>query len=322
MSWCLNEQTAYFAMQGVFAEFRKRHELLQKHPYRGQNQSTDLCIGLMYNKLGIRDSALVYFNSAAKSSDEVALAAYAQLAMDAKRNGSHDSIFTYYQKSMECWNRLFLQKSQSFTRRLEVEAQTNRMKDAIAEQKLHLMTLLFFVTLFILLAGAGWATSVRLRKRLKTSVKHIENLKREHAVLETKLQSVLEEVQKREKKHERAENEETQIQFDNLCFELRQYASNKQSAPHQLCNELMRQFVEMHHDFVKILKQKYSDIKPTDIFVCILVYSGFGLTEIARVTNHDRQEIRQFMQRISKGLSGTSVGRINDFRDLIASYFA
>lgn len=308
---------------GRTEDFKKRYELLKQHPYKGEDATIALTMGLFYAQNGMRDSSLFFYKKAMQSeTTDIALDACVRLAVDARNHGENDSVFMYFQDCVNLYDKLIEERQNSYSRRIEALYHNQELKNKIADQKLHLMTLLFFATLAILLAIAGGAMSVTLRKRLKTSVEHLENLKEEHAALEAKLQSALEEVQKWEKEHEKSEKKETRIQFDSLCIELKQYAAKKQAAPHQLCDELMRQFVEMHHDSIQILQQKYSDIKPTDIFVCILVYSGFGLTEIARVTNHDRQEIRQFMQRISKGLSGTSVGRINDFRDLVASYFA
>lgn len=85
MSWCLNEQAAYFALAGMHEEFIKRYELLQKHPYNGVNSATDLQIGMYHSQNGNADSAEWYYRKAMNGPVEIALLANAQLAMNAKK---------------------------------------------------------------------------------------------------------------------------------------------------------------------------------------------------------------------------------------------
>lgn len=318
MSWCLNEQTAYCAMQGNMEEFTKRRQLLRAHPYHGVNRSTDLCTGLMYMKQGVRDSALYYFQAATNSTDEVALAAYAQLGMDAKRHGNIDSVFICYQKSMECWNSLTQEKAESYTRRLEMLYHTNELKSQVAEQKTHILVLLLGIAVALILSMIGFGLVLLVQKQKKKVLEDNELLCKEQAELESRLADSLRQIEIIRKEKETLQETTSTKALTLVTLNLKQYAAQKSSAPHQLCDEFLRLFAEQHYDAIRAWRQAYADIKPTDILICALVYCDFGLTEVASIINHDWQEVRQFMMRISRGISGSTVSRIADFKALIS----
>lgn len=321
MSWCLHEQAKLLALMGRTVDFKKRFNLLKDHPFNVEDATTELEMGLFYAQNGMRDSSLFFYRNAMKSAvTDVALQASLQLAIDARNHGENDSVFKYFQDCVTLYDKLIDERQNSYSRRIETMYRTQELKEEIAEQKLRLMMLFFCMTLVLLLALGGWMMTIVLKRRLKVSVDRIENMQKEKAALATELQRTLQEVERLEKQQTASDNAEIQTRFDTLCLELRQYAANKQAAPHQLCEELLRLFAKMHYGVIPLLRREYVDIKPMDVLVCIFVQCGFGLSEIARITNHDRQEIRQFMQRISKGLTGKSVGRITEFRDVVDKF--
>lgn len=85
--------------------------------------------------------------------------------------------------------------------------------------------------------------------------------------------------------------------------------------------EFVLVFAEMNNKGILNLQKHYACIKPNDILVCILAVMNFKLTEIACLTNYDRQEVRQFMLRISKGLTGEPIGRMADFKTMLDERF-
>lgn len=193
-SFCLSEQTAHFAMLGDLDGFKCRNELLKQHPYAGENGSTDLNTGLMLLKEGKRDSAIICFKRATVSTDEVALAAYAQLAIDANNNGPKDSVFNYYQRSMERWNSMFRQKNESFTKRLEATLHNQELSTQLAQQKIKVLTLFLCFTIAILLAIVGWWLTMLTRKKLQRDLLRLETAKKEKEELEMQQQRVLDEI--------------------------------------------------------------------------------------------------------------------------------
>lgn len=320
-SFCLSEQTAHFAMLGDLDGFKCRNELLKQHPYAGENGSTDLNTGLMLLKEGKRDSAIYYFNKATSSTDEVALAAYAQLAIDANNNGKKDLLFGYYQHSMERWNNLFLQKSESFTKRLEMNYRNQELSMQLAQQKIHVLILLLCFTVTLLLAITGWWLNLVLRRKRQNDLLRLDNAKKEKEELEIQLQKVLTKIRMKSDSISTQKLEEKKLRLEALAIELKQYAEKKLSAPHLLCEEFVRVSAEMNNERILKLQEHYASIKPNDILLCLLAVMNFKLTEIAYITNYDRQEVRQFMLRISKGLTGESIGRMADFKAMLDERF-
>lgn len=320
-SLCLSEQTAYFAMLGDIQGFKRRNKLLKLHPYLGENRSVDLNTGLMLLKEGKRDSAIYYFNKATSSTDEVALAAYAQLAIDANNNGKKDLLFGYYQHSMERWNNLFLQKSESFTKRLEMNYRNQELSMQLAQQKIHVLILLLCFTVTLLLAITGWWLNLVLRRKRQNDLLRLDNAKKEKEELEIQLQKVLTKIRMKSDSISTQKLEEKKLRLEALAIELKQYAEKKLSAPHLLCEEFVRVFAEMNNEKILKLQEHYASIKPNDILLCLLAVMNFKLTEIAYITNYDRQEVRQFMLRISKGLTGEPIGRMADFKTMLDERF-
>lgn len=321
MSWCLHEQAKLLALMGRTVDFKKRFNLLKDHPFNVEDATTELSMGLFYAQNGMRDSALFFYRNAMQSEmTDVALEASLQLAIDARNHGENDSVFKYFQNCVTLYDKLIDERQNSYSRRIETMYRTQELKEEVAEQKLQLMTLLFCMTLVLLLALGGWMMTIALKNRLKVTAQRVENIKKEREVLATELQRTLQEIERLEQLQAASEHTEVQAQFESLCFKLKQCAANKQAAPHHLCDELVRTFAATHRGIIPSLQQAYADIKPHDVLVCILAKCGFGLTEIACITNYERQEIRQFILRISKGLTGHSVGRITEFRDAVDGF--
>ena len=318
MSWCLSEQAKLLSAMGKTDDFKKRFDLLRVHPHQSQDPTTDLGAGLFYAQLGMRDSSIFYYKRATQSEvTDVALDACIRLAIDARNHGEDDSVFMYFQKCVNAYDKLIEERQESYSRRLETIYRNQELKNKLAEQKLHLLTLLLCVAMVLLLTIAGWALAILLKKKLKKSVEQLAELQNERRLLEEKLQSSLEKIQSLEIQDKEPLLSSNRVHYEELCFNLKQYAANKQVAPHHLCDELMCLFAELNNEAIPSLRRAYPEIKPMDILICILVKNNFSLTEIARIMNYDRQEIRQFILRISRGLAGRTVGRIKEFAEII-----
>lgn len=252
---------------------------------------------------------------------ELALQASVQLAVDARNHGENDSVFKYFQECVTLYDRLIDESQNSYSRRLEAAYRNQELKSELAEQKVHLLTMWLCIVIVILAAFLGWTMTLCLKKRLRFTTERLEKIRNEKVRLESDLKLSLEKIELLEKQQPMSVNPETLQHFEHLRMQLKQIAASKCAAPHQLCNEFLCLFAELHHGVIKSLQQSYVDIKPTDLLLCVFVSCGFGLSEVACIINHDRQEIRQFMLRISKGLSGRSVGRIKEFKALLDKYF-
>lgn len=320
-SWCLNEQAAFFAMCGKTYEFERRNELLKLHPYEGEDGSTNLNIGLLFLQQAKRDSAIYYFKKAISGTDEVALAAYAQLAIDANNRGEHDSIFEYYQHSMERWNNMFQQKSESYTKRLESIYHNQELSEQLAQKKITTLILILCLLASLLLIVACGSGIVLLQRKRKYDRIRLERAKLSNARLEQNLQRVIEDLQNSKRALTNQEMQEKLKKLNMLTLELKQYAQDKSIAPHQLCEDFMALYTEISLDAVTRLKNAYNEIKTKDLLLCALVVQGFSISEIAYITDHDRQEIRQYFLRISKGLVGEAIGRIADFKAMLDERF-
>ena len=319
LSFCVNEQAKVLAMMGRTADFNKRYEYLKEHPYKGTDATTELAAGLFFAQNGVRDSSRYHYRKAMQSEiTDVALNACVQLAIDARNHGENDSVFKYFQDCVTLYDRLIEERQNSYSRRMETMYRNEELKAEIAEHKIFRLTLLLCIVVAMLTAIVGWHLVISLRRRLKTSTEKIEKMRAEQILLENKLQRSLEDIEKLEKQRTETLNNENQRRLESLCLNLKQYAAQKSSAPHQLCDEFLRLFAEQHYDAIRAWRQAYADIKPTDILICALVFCDFGMTEVASIINHDRQEVRQFMMRISRGISGSTVSRIADFKALIS----
>lgn len=317
----LSELTASFAMFGETEEFMKSHELLKLHPYTACNNSTDLNIGLYFQKNGERDSAIYYFNEATKSTDDVALAAYAQLATDARRRGDSEALFECYYRSMQCYDRWFKSKSESYTRKLEAAYQKEELTRQVGEQERRIVISLLSLVGVLLLGVVGWGYYLLMRRKLINTRKSLEEVRKERAVLELQLTQTLEEMQAQKLSANRVELGGARKQLEELVVKMKEYATFRVAAPHTECESFVRLYIDLYPSTLSSLREAYPDIKSTDILICLLVYNGFGISQIARITNYERQEIRQFMMRISKGLTGEAIGRMSDFKVMLEERF-
>lgn len=317
----LSELTASFAMMGETDDFVQCNKLLRQHPYHRDNKSTAFSIGLFFQKNGERDSAIYYFNEATKSTDDVALAAYAQLATDARRRGDSEALFECYYRSMQCYDRWFKSKSESYTRKLEAAYQKEELTRQVGEQERRIVISLLSLVGVLLLGVVGWGYYLLMRRKLINTRKSLEEVQKERAVLELQLTQTLEEMQAQKLSANRVELGGARKQLEELVVKMKEYATFRVAAPHAECESFVRLYIDLYPCALSSLREAYPDIKSTDILICLLVYNGFGISQIARITNYERQEIRQFMMRISKGLTGEAIGRMSDFKVMLEERF-
>lgn len=173
----------------------------------------------------------------------------------------------------------------------------------------------------LLAAAIGWSMMVRIKRRLKNAKIKIAKSNEIQRQLEDKLKLALESSSGKSQLPNDSMRAQKRILLANQVISLKQKANNNQTTSVEVCEEIVQLFAELHPSIISKLYAKYQEIKPTDILICILVSQGFGQSEIARITNHERQHVRQYIQRISKGLTGESIGRMADFKALLDEQF-
>lgn len=321
-SWCIDQLAPIYAVMGKTENFKQCLHLLLEHPYHRNGESSTLHIGLFYAQIGMRDSADYYLRRALDSSTDIAIEAAVQLAISFRNRQENDSVFSYYQKTVSLMEVAFQEKDCSYTREQEVSKRVFEKEMKVAEQRTYILTLALISVLAILLSIISYRGVVIYRQRFMNTKEKLDEAENKKNELEQLLQHVLDQYEQAKEDEAKEKHLKKEQRYRELIAELEYKAGQRVSADSQTCSELLQLWTALHSDAYTTMKSQYPRIKSTDFLICILATNGFSTSQIAALLDYESPEIYHFMQRISKGLSGTSVGRINDFRDLVASYFA
>lgn len=310
----LMEIAAYYAKAGKTAEFKQAYELLQLHPYHGNDINLDLCLGLFYAQQGRRDSANSYFHKALNASPQSALDAVIQLGISARNRQEHDTVFFYFQKCVDLYESILEEQGNSYSRDVEALYETHEKEQKIAEQRIALLRLeVAFLVALLLVVVSAWLVFV-YRKHLMKTRRQLDMEQKRREDIERRLQEVLDEM---EHKQIALVEESVKRDFETMLQELACMADAKQSVSTELLTEFIGLLATLHPEACERMKSKYPRIKSTDYVICALAKYNFKQSQIAKLLDRENAEIYHFMLRISKGLTGEAIGRMTDFKVML-----
>lgn len=316
-SMILTDMAGWYAQRGEHKEFIKLYELLKKHPYHGKNNATDFYAGLSYNQVGKCDSAKICFRRATKSSSEIARHAYIQLAIMARNSAQHDSVFTYLQGIVSASDSIILKQQTESTQKLEAAYKIRRQENKITQQKIFILSLTILLLAVTLLVLVGWKTIVSVRLKIEEKSKELERERMQRKELQKQLQIAL----KQEQEETKNLQKERLMLMDKKVFTIRNMVKDGHSKfGDGDASELSKLFINTYPKFVQRITEKYPRFKPEDLIISILVLNGFGHTDIGHLLNKERQQISNILRRISKNLTGSSIGRMDDFKVMLEEY--
>lgn len=318
--WCLDQITARYALMGQTDKFNTCLDLLKKHPYDGYGRCSDLYAGFFYAQRGCRDSADFYFRKSLNASVDEAYQAALQLGISFRNRHEHDSVFAYFQKTVTLSEKFLQEREDSYTREQEVTKRVFEKEMKIMEQRNYLLVFALACVLCVLLFVFCYMGVLSLRRHRDLAEKKLIEVEEKRRGLELQLEKVLEEYRLFQEKKHLDEYQSLMQRFNKLIVDLELMASQKKSADQSICSELLQTFFSIHSAIYDGMKATYPRIKSTDVLICILASSGFSTSQIAVLLDYESPEIYHFMQRISKGLTGKSVGRITEFRDVVDKF--
>lgn len=318
----LEQLTVLHALMGNTEEFKKCFALLQKHPYSGDDACSNLHTGLIYAHRGMRDSADVFLRRALNSPQvDVALEAAVQLAISFRHRNENDSVFAYFQKVMLLVDRSLIEREESYTREIEVATQVLEKEMKIVEQRNYILALSLFnvlLVLFSMLCYKGVKSHLSRRQIAEEQLSEAIEIRN---ALELQLQTVLEEYELYKETQYAEESRQAELRFNELIVDFGLKVNQKRAASQPSCRDLLQAFTIAYPATYEKIKNSYPRIKSTDYIICILASKGFSTSQIAILLDYESSEIYHFMLRISKGLSGRSIGRIKEFKALLDKYF-
>lgn len=317
-SACLSDISAFFAVTGKTAEFKEVYKLLQLHPYHGKSTTKEVDLGLFYAQQGQRDSADYHFRKALKLPPIYALSAALQLGISARNRQMHDSVFFYFQKCVSLYDSIVAEQGNSFTRDVEAICHNHEKERKIAEQRMKILRTELWLLIALVIALLGIGIAFVYRYHLKKTREELECEQKRREEVETRLQEALDEIPRRQKA---IEDEDVKERFNALLHELACMADAKKSASTEHLAQLVGVFTAQYPHAYEKMKSEYARIKSTDYVICILVKSDFKQSQIAKLMDRENAEIYHFIKRISKGLTGEPIGRMEDFKAMLDERF-
>lgn len=317
-SACLSDISAYYAVTGKTAEFKEVYKLLQLHPYHGESTTKDVDLGLFYAQQGMRDSADYHFREALKLPPIYALSAALQLGISARNRQMHDSVFFYFQKCVSLYDSIVAEQGNSFTRDVEAICDNHEKERKIAEQRMKILRTELWLVVALLIAFLGFGIAFVYREHLRKTRKDLEFEQKRREEVEARLQETIDEMSRRQKA---LEEEDTQKSLKAMLHELACMADAKKSASTEHLAQLVGVFTAQYPHVYEKMKSEYARIKSTDYVICILVKSDFKQSQIAKLLDRENAEIYHFIKRISKGLTGEPIGRMEDFKAMLDERF-
>lgn len=313
----LSDQKIYYAINGNDFEYRKRDSLAKMHPYENDRK---IDIGFSFLKKGLRDSADIYFIQEVNEGGESMDVACIELAISAKKRNDIGSLFLYFQKYVDASEINYAKHRKIFSGHLDVIYENNEQEMKIAEYRIRVLAFNCVLAFAVLIAIAGWYGAYLYRKRMLLEQEKTLHEKQRTENLELKLKEAMESqaiVQTEEAEKRKA----TLLQnIDEVLMKLKMCAEKGNCDKDSLFMSIMNLHAEYVPLFSKSITLKYPKASFTDLLLCMLVVHGLSQREISVLFEQDRQKVRSNMLRISKNLTGKSVGRMEDFKALLETY--
>lgn len=313
----LCNQLIYFAFRGKDDLYRERYNLAKTHPY---NNNSHIILAFSQLKHGHRDSADIFFRQALNEDPKTAMTACIELAISAKKQNNIDSLFTYFQKYVTAHDSLYNYQRKSYAGHLNLVYENHQQETKNARHRILMLTICLAMAIALLMAIAGWYGAYFYRIRLLKEKENTERANQRTEILESKLREAIEKQTKIQTEEAERRKANLQQNLDEVLMKLKMYAEKGCNEKDSIFTTLITLHSEYAPYFTKAITLKYPKASFTDLLLCTLIVQGLSQKEICVLLDQDRQRVRSSMIRISKNLTGKSVGRMEDFKTLLETY--